>query len=288
MKRPNAVLEDEMKRVALPFFAMAWLTGILAAQAAPPAQAGAQGQARAGGARPPRYVAPSPYDFNDHAGWEPMFDGTTLKGWEGPSGIWRVEEGAIVTSQTADHQIGPVYLLWSGGDLKDFEFKTEIKLEGPGSNSGVQFRAKMLGKTDKERSEWESFGYQADYDYVNEQTGALIECCAGPRRGPSPRPVRATMGTMVRETASSDTPVLIGTIGDADALKKGIHTGDWNQLHVIVRGNTMMYILNGKLMSVFIDDNPGRAIAQGKLLLQLEGKGDEKVSYRNIWVKKLP
>ena len=276
-----------MIRSALLSFALACAAVPLLGQAAPPAQPGARPVGGTAAARPPRYVAPTPYDFNDHTGWQSMFDGSTLKGWEGPPDIWRVEDGAIMTSQTADHQIGSVYLLWSGGDLKDFEFKTEIKLEGSGSNSGVQFRAKMLGKTEKPRSEWESFGYQADYDYVNEQTGALIECCSGPRRGPSPRPVKAAMGTMVRETANSDVPALIGSTGNPDDLKKSIHTGDWNQLHIIARGNTMMYILNGRLMSVFIDDNPSRALAQGRLLLQLEGRGDEKVSYRNIWVKPL-
>jgi hypothetical protein len=239
--------------------------------------------------RPPRYIAPAPYDFNDHNGWQSLFDGSTLKGWEGPMDLWRVEDGSIVTSSTAAHPNGSVYLRWGGGDLKDFEFKTEIKLEGEGANSGVQFRAQMLGKTEKKNSEWESFGYQADYDYPNEQTGALIECCSGPRRGPSPRPFKASMGTVVRETASDpDKPNLIGAFGDPAELKKSVHTGDWNQLHIIVRGTTMMYLLNGRLMSVFIDDNPSRYLDHGALFIQLEGRGDTKVSFRNIWLKKLP
>lgn len=94
---------------------------------------------------------------------------------------------------------------------------------------------------------------------------------------------------MVRETASDpDKPTLIGTFGDPGELKKSIHTGDWNQLHIIVRGTTMMYLLNGRLMSVFVDDNPSRYLDHGALLIQLEGRGDTKVSFRNIWLKKLP
>jgi hypothetical protein len=176
-----------------------------------------------------------------------------------------------------------------GGDLKDFEFKAEIKLEGEKANSGIQFRAMMLGKTDKLRSEWESFGYQADFDYINEQTGALIECCSGPRRGPSPRPYRASMGmSLVVTAAAPGNGVLLGTIGDAAELKKSIHVGDWNQMHVIVRGRSMFYYLNGKLMSTVVDEDPARLLSHGRLIIQLEGGGDRKVSYRNIWLKPLP
>jgi hypothetical protein len=255
----------------------------------PPLPSGAAPPSGAPGARPPRYIPPAPYDFDDHQGWTSLFDGKTLKGWEGPLDEWRTENGSIVSSSSAEHPQGSAYLTWAGGDVKDFEFKTEIKVEGQGANSGVQFRAQMLGKTEKKNSEWETFGYQADWDYVNEQTGALIECCSGPRRGPSPRPFKASMGQVVREGVSDpDKPVLIASFGDPQELKNSIHTGDWNQLHIIARGNTMMYFINGRLMSVFIDDNPKRFIEQGKIQLQLEGRGDTKVSFRDIWLKQLP
>src|SRR5262249_2467315 len=158
-----------------------------------------------GPARGPRYIDATPFDFNNHDGWQSMFDGKTLTGWDGPQGIWRVENGAIVTSDTASNPnpLGSVYMVWvgkDGGALKDFEFKTEIKLEGARANSGVQLRALMLGKTEKLRSEYESFGYQADFDYGNEQTGALIDCCSGPRRGPTPRPYRASKGMSLEVT----------------------------------------------------------------------------------------
>ena len=258
------------------------LAGTVAAQAQP-APAGP------GATRPPRYVDPAPYDFNDHAGWQSMFDGKTLNGWQGPMDLWRVENGSIVTSSTAANPNGSVYLFWGGGELKNFEFKTEIKLEGEGANSGIQFRAKRLGKTEKKNSEWESRGYQADYDYVNEQTGALIECCSGPRRGVPPRPFKASIGMVLRAALTdTDKPTLIGTLGDPAELKKFIHVGDWNEIHLIARGNVMMYLINGHLMSVFLDDNPTMFVDSGELAIQLEGRGDEKVSFRNLWLKKLP
>lgn len=236
------------------------------------------------------YATPTPYNFNDASGgWKSLFDGSTLKGWDGPMDVWRVENGAIVAQAKAEDRLPPVYLFWAGGDLKNFEFKTEIKLEGQGGNSGVQFRAARLGKIEKKYSEWESRGYQADYDYINDQTGSLIECCMGPRRGVPPRPDKAGMGFAVRTALTENgKPTVIGSLGDPDELRRLIRVADWNELHVVARGDTMMYFINGHLMSALIDDNPKMFVDHGEICIQLEGSGDRKVSYRNIWLKVLP
>jgi hypothetical protein len=39
---------------------------------------------------------------------------------------------------------------------------------------------------------------------------------------------------------------------------------------------------------VFIDDHPTRFVDHGVIALQLEGRGDNMASYRNIWLKNLP
>ena len=62
-----------------------------------------------GSARSPRYVEADPINFNDHAGWTSMFDGTTLKGWDGASDRWRVENGAIAVSSSAGKPLGSMY-----------------------------------------------------------------------------------------------------------------------------------------------------------------------------------
>jgi hypothetical protein len=74
-------------------------------------------------------------------------------------------------------------------------------------------------------------------------------------------------------------------IGDPDELKSVIKTGDWNQVHIIARGNTLIHIINGRTMSIFIDDDPSMAAARGVIGLQIEGTG--KVSFRNLWLKNL-
>jgi hypothetical protein len=238
----------------------------------------------------PRYVDPTPINFQDHTGWQSMFDGKSLNGWDGPTDVWRVENGAIVARSPAASPTGTTYLIWDGGQPANFEFQAEIKLEGTGSNSGIQFRATKLGEVpDKKYSRWDLRGYQADFDLQNSNTGALIECCAGSRRGVPPRPDRAFRGQVVRAAlGAGEKPSLVGTFGDAEQLKSYVKVGDWNQIHLIARGRTMMYFINGYLMSEYLDDHPTMFAGRGFLALQLEGRGDIAVHFRGLWLKILP
>jgi catechol 2,3-dioxygenase-like lactoylglutathione lyase family enzyme len=240
-------------------------------------------------ARSPRYVEPDPINFDDHTGWVQMFDGVDLKGWDGPMDLWHVSNGNIVVQSKADPPTGSTYLFWQGGEPQDFELKLEVKLEGEGANSGVQFRATLLGEVPgKPMSKWENRGYQADMDNQNQNTGALIECCAGPHRGVPPRPDRAYRGQIVRMGLTTGAkPTLLATFGDPDELKTVWKAGDWNQIHLIARGRTMIYSINGQLMSVMIDDNPKMFVDHGLLAIQLEGRGANKASFRNLWIKNL-
>ena len=50
---------------------------------------------------------------------------------------------------------------------------------------------------------------------------------------------------------------LMGTIADRAALGNVVKMNDWNQYVVIARGGTFVHIINGQLMAVMIDDDPG-------------------------------
>jgi len=120
--------------------------------------------------RQPRYVEPSPINFQEHEGWLSLFDGQTLNGWDGPTDIWRAENGQIIAHSSATNP-SSTYLIWQGGEPGDFELKVELRLENPGSNSGIQFRATKLGElAGRQYSRWELRGYQADFDIKNENT----------------------------------------------------------------------------------------------------------------------
>ena len=165
-----------------------------------------------------------------------------------------------------------------------------MKLDGAGANSGTQFRAVRLGEVAGNRmTRWETRGYQADFDNAGTNTGALIECCAGPRRGVPPRPDRAFRGQVVRTSlAPGQRPTQLMTIGDTNELKNVWRAGDWNQVHLVARGRTMMFSINGRLMSVLVDDHPTMFVDHGVLAIQLEGRGENTASFRNLWLKSLP
>ena len=54
----------------------------------------ARGRGGRGGGRGPQGAQPLVVD--DQAGFQPIFDGTLLKGWDGDSAFWKVVDGAIV------------------------------------------------------------------------------------------------------------------------------------------------------------------------------------------------
>lgn len=256
--------------------AAAWSYRLAAQQAAAPAP-------QNGGSR---FTQPDPINFDDHAGWTSMFDGSTMKGWDGSSEVWRAENGAITGESTPDKPSGTTYVIWQGGEPKNFELKAEVKLEGSGANSGIQYRSSRAtqpqgGPVPNPRfAKWNLKGYQADFDFANRYSGQLYE------QG-TPRGIIAWRGQMVR-TEQGKKPRLLGMLGDSDALKSFIKVGDWNQMHVIARGNSMIHVVNGRVMSIFIDDDPTMAVAQGLIGLQIEGGGNVKVSFRNLWLKNLP
>ena len=47
-----------------------------------------------------------------------------------------------------------------------------------------------------------------------------------------------------------------------------------------------MHMLNGRLISVTVDDDPAKRVAKGLIGLQIEGQS-MRVSFRNIYLKTL-
>jgi len=233
--------------------------------------AGVSAQQRGGG-----FTQPEPIAFDDHEGWTSIFDGT-LKNWEGNPEIWTLENGVIVGTSTPAKPSGTTYIIWKGGEPKNFELKAEMKLEGAGLNSGIQYRSTIVPPAQGRGSFPGLKGYQADFDFAGRYTGQLYEQA-------TPRGIIAWRGQVVRAEQGKK-PRLLSMLGDPDELKTLIKTGDWNQLHVIARGNTLIHIINGRTMSIFIDDDPSMAASQGAIALQIEGTG--KVSFRNLWLKNL-
>lgn len=218
--------------------------------------------------RGPRQPVP-----DDSAGFEAIFDGKSLDKWDGDSTFWRAEDGAIVGESTAEKVLKQnTFIIWRGGTTKDFELKLEFKMTG--GNSGVQYRSINLEDVGK----YVLKGYQADMDAKVQYTGMLYE-----ERG---RGFMAERGRVTRIAPGGERK-LIGSPGDGKELQALISADGWNQLHIIARGATVMHIINGRIMSICVDEDDKGRIAEGLLGLQLHVGPPMKVEFRNIMMKRL-
>jgi len=255
-------------------------------QTAPPAQAPAPA---AGGGRGMNFTQPSPMDFNDHEGYVSMFDGVSLKGWDGNAKFWRVENGAIVGESTPQNPSGNNYIVYKDVEAKDFTLKFEIKVEGDGG-SGLQYRSKtglpwlaripdnVTANVGPVNLKWMMTGPQADFWPSRVYTGQFYS-------ENTPMRILAWRGQVV-EGFGATRKRLMGTIGDQQALGTLVKMNDWNQYTVIARGGTFIHIVNGQVMAVMIDDDPASSNNQpGQFGIEIEAT--TKVSVRNIWLKKL-
>jgi hypothetical protein len=239
--------------------------GAGARQSGPP-----QGQPRGGGGRGSGIEALAP---DDHTGFESIFDGKSLKGWDGDQTFWRVENDAIIGESTAEKQLkgNNTFLIWRGGQPKDFELKLEYRINS--TNSGVQYRSVELPEVGK----WVLKGYQADIDFQNTFTGQLYE-----ERGRGFLAMRGQM-TLLQQGKKQ----VVGNLSGGDDLKSLIKVNDWNQLHIIARGNALTHVLNGRLMAAAIDDDATNRAVGGLIGFQMHVGPPMKVEYRNIWLKSL-
>ena len=247
-------------------------------------QAAAGGSFGGGG-----FTEPEPFDFNDHRGYIPLFDGQTLNGWDGNPKFWRVEGGAIVGESTPENPSGNTYIAYRGVVAKDFTLKFEIKIEGDGG-SGLQYRSKtgipwsrpipanITANVGPVNLNWMMTGPQADFWPSRVYTGQFYS-------ENTPMGIMAWRGEVV-EGAGLGARRLMGTIGDREALGKLVKANDWNQYTVIARGGTFLHIVNGQLMAVMVDDDPESSNNQPGIF-GIEIEATTKISVRNIWLKKL-
>ena len=217
---------------------------------------------------------PVPADAVDDSGFELIFDGKTLKGWDGDPVYWRVENGCLVGEVTPETLLKRnTFIIWRGGVTRDFELKVEYRISDKG-NSGINYRSVELPDL-----KWAMRGYQADIDGPNKYTGQNYE-----ERG---RTFLAMRGQITHATGPDKRRSVTGSVGDIKDLERFIRNGDWNEYHLIVRGNTLIHILNGHLMAVVIDDDAEQRKMEGLLGVQVHVGPPMKIEYRNFRLKKL-
>jgi len=208
----------------------------------------------------------------EESGFVSIFDGKTLNAWDGDPKFWRVEDGAIIGQTLVDRQPAQnTFLIWRGGSPANFELKVKYKLTG--YNSGIQYRSSELPDI-----KYAMKGYQADMDGEQVYTGQIYEERA-----------RGFLALRGQFTYIGDgrKPGLVSSLGDSDQLKSLIHADGWNDLHIVARGNTLVQMLNGRVMSMLIDDDTANRKMEGLLGIQVHKGPPMKIEVREIRLKKL-
>ncbi len=217
---------------------------------------------------------PSPMP-GDEPGFQPIFDGKTLAGWEGNPAYWRVENGSLVGEITPATVVkSNTFIIWRGGRPKDFELKLDYRIT-PAGNSGINYRSEVVPDPVTPDNKLAMRGYQFDLDGAKRYPGNNYE-----EKG---RLFLAVRGQMTRVVGGRP-PILVSTIGDPDELAKAV-TDDWNAVHLSVRGNVLIHQLNGRVMSITIDDDAANRPADGLIGVQVHVGPPMKVEYRNIRLK---
>jgi hypothetical protein len=238
---------------------------------------------------PMRFTEPDPLDFNDHEGYVSLFDGKTLKDWDGNPKFWRVEEGAIVGESTPTNPSGNNYIVYRAIEAKDFTLKLRINLEGDGG-SGIQYRsrtglpwlrdipANVTANVGPVNLNWMMTGPQADFWPSRVYTGQFYS-------ENTPMRILAWRGQVV-EGFSEKRKRLMGNVGDRQTLGGLVKMNDWNEYTIIARGGVCMHIINGQLMAVMVDDDPASSNNQSGLI-GIEIEATTKVAVKDLWLKKI-
>ena len=211
-----------------------------------------------------------------------LFDGKTLAGWEGDPEYWRVEDGVIIgeISESTAPLENNTFLIWEGGDLEDFELIVEYRISTQG-NSGINYRSERVADLP-----YALKGYQADIDGNNNYTGQNYE-----ERGRTTLAYRGQKVSIPNEEGQAQNnawtaAVVEEELGDSDSLKALINgEGEWNECHLIIKGNRLQHYINGELMSDVTDNDTNGRKLSGLMGMQIHVGPPMKVEYRNIRLK---
>jgi hypothetical protein len=221
-------------------------------------------------------------------GFVQIFDGQSLKGWEGDTKYWRVENGNLVGEITPETLLKTnSFIIWKGGEPGDFELKGSFKITEKG-NSGINYRSEQLTDVPNALK-----GYQADIDGANRYTGQNYE-----ERKRTTLAYRGEIVTVNEPTENSPEAFqanlknnawlgrkVTGSLGTSDELKTKIKSEDWNEFHLVVKGNRLQHYINGVLMSDVTDHDTVNGKLKGKLGVQVHVGPPMRVEYKDIRIK---
>lgn len=181
-------------------------------------------------------------------GFEPLFNGKDLTGWEGDPFLWKVEDGMVVGRSP-----GIAYndFLTTTEEYSDFILRFQIQLVDNVGNSGVQIRSRRVSGS------MEMIGYQVDV-------------------GPS------WWGSLYDESRRR---VTLAAPSEA-TIQKALKPTDWNDYEVQASGKHIVLKLNGVVTVDYTEED--ETIEQTGLIgLQVHSGPPLEARFRNIRIKRL-
>lgn len=178
-----------------------------------------------------------------------LFDGKTLKGWEGDTEkTWRVENGAI-TGGSLTEMVPHNQFIKTEGTYSNYVLKLKFKLTGSEGfiNGGVQFHSQRITNPD-----FEMIGYQADIG-----DGFWASLYDESRRNK------------------------LLSIADSAKVERLLRRNEWNDYEVRTQGRRIQIFLNGE-QTVDYTEEDQNIPQSGHIAFQIHGGGKAVVAYKDI------
>src|SRR5688500_6703634 len=111
----------------------------------------------------------------DEPGFQSIFDGKTLNGWEGSPTYWRDENDAIVGGIKPETRLKTnTLIIWQAGKPKDDELTPEQRIPAQ-SHSGINYRSIVIPDKVTPTHDFAMRGYQCDLDGAKRHVGNNYE-----------------------------------------------------------------------------------------------------------------
>lgn len=218
----------------------------------------------------------------DEAGFKPLFDGHSLAGWDGKPEFFSVKDSAIHAETTVANPLKKnTFLIYTNGEFADFELRFDYKVVG--GNSGMQYRSER-------QPDFVMKGYQSDFENTNRFTGMFFEENGRMFMGQPGEFV--TVKTLTDEAKAKDPKakaLLDKTVfaTKADVFSHITDATAWHSMTVIARGNTFVHIVDGRVLSVAVDEDAVNFKKSGLFGLQVHQGPPMTIDLKNVRIREI-